>query len=127
MYRDFQRSDSDSRMHLEAPRLHPDESAALALIHYMSTSELTEYSNDDEKLDGLIKDLHQVLIMSQCTEELIRCILDGICNRKIISVKSPLKAILSHHLCDSNEDPFIGFLWKNKVILISKMNEKIRN
>ena len=60
MYRDFQRTESQSRMHVEAPRLQPDEAAALTLIHYMSTTELTEYSNDDQKLDSLINDLHQV-------------------------------------------------------------------
>ena len=63
MYRDFQRSDSDTRMHLEAPRLQPDESAALVLLQYMNSSELREYANDDEKLDNLIKDLHQVSIL----------------------------------------------------------------
>ena len=47
-------------MHPDAPRLHPDEAAALTLIQYMSYAELTEYSNNDEKLDSLINDLHQV-------------------------------------------------------------------
>lgn len=71
MYRDFQRSDSESRMHVEAPRLQPDEGAALALIHYMSSSELREYSNDDEKLDSLIKDLHQVKTIQKDKENII--------------------------------------------------------
>ena len=60
MYRDFQRSEIESTMHPDAPRLHPDEAAALTLIQYMSYAELTEYSNNDEKLDSLINDLHQV-------------------------------------------------------------------
>ena len=62
MYRDFQRADSDTRMHTEAPRLQPDESAALILLQYLSSTELNEYANDNDKLDSLIKDLHQVVL-----------------------------------------------------------------
>lgn len=71
MYRDFQRADSDTRMHTEAPRLQPDESAALILLQYMSSTELNEYANDNDKLDSLIKDLHQVKTIQKDKENVI--------------------------------------------------------
>ena len=34
----------------------------LILLQYMSSTELNEYANDNDKLDSLIKDLHQVVL-----------------------------------------------------------------
>ncbi|WAR02541.1 VP37B-like protein [Mya arenaria] len=60
MYRDFQRTDSNTSGGCEAPRYVPDDTEASALLQYLSREELDDYISHPEKIDAIVKDLHQV-------------------------------------------------------------------
>lgn len=62
MYREFHRHESESNMHIEAPKLRMDENAATTLLQYMNKEQLQEFIDRPEKIDMHIADLEQVIL-----------------------------------------------------------------
>ena len=57
MYTDFERQDTFS----EQPKHYtPDEQAAMCVLQYLNKDELSDFSNNPEKLNSYIADLDQV-------------------------------------------------------------------